>query len=76
MYGKLIAAYDPKYEPACGISTMRHPCPCMQGDQLLATSGYIYERKIKYQETWVPSGEKAVRLTTRSEVTTLPSPPP
>lgn len=40
----------------------------VQGDQLIATSGYVYERETEYQEVRVRSGEKVVRLNARDEV--------
>lgn len=46
-----------------------------QGDQLIAVSGYIYERETKYQETWVKSGERRIRMPVRGEVHLLKSPP-
>lgn len=40
----------------------------LQGDQLIATSGYTYERETSYQSVNVRSGEHMVRLNTRGEV--------
>lgn len=59
---------------------MKHTLPlrdchdaCLQGDQLIATSGYTYERETQYQSVQVRSGERVVRLTARGEVR-LPDP--
>ena len=38
-----------------------------QGDQLIATSGYIYTTEQKYQDNIVRGGERLVRLATRGE---------
>jgi hypothetical protein len=38
-----------------------------KGDQLIATSGYTYERETQYQSVQVRSGERVVRLTARGE---------
>lgn len=43
----------------------------LQGDQLIATSGYTYERETQYQSVQVRSGERVVRLTARGEVRIL-----
>ena len=58
----------------CSNNAMMHS---PQGDQLIATSGYTYERETQYQSVQVRSGERVVRLTARGEVRILPvSPPP
>ena len=45
---------------------------CMlQGDQLIATSGYTYSRESDYQSVVVRSGETVVRLNARGEVGAL-----
>jgi len=37
------------------------------GDVLVATSGYTYTKEADYNEVWVKSGEKVVRLNARGE---------